>query len=343
MYKLENVDRLEFKPPVSLGLLLTYKCNISCRYCIYNCSPKWKSDWLGIENADMIFKRLDYIFKEIYINRPDGISFGHGLHFTGGEPFLNFELLLKLSSLANKYEIPYPFVETNCFWAIDDSITLEKLDLLKKAGLKGIMISVNPFNIEKIPFERIERTAELGHEVFGKNTFVYQRFFLELFKRLKIKGTMKFEDLIKRVSLESLIDYIELLPMGRTPYKLGKHFEKKPAEYYFGQNCVSEFTRNWHTHIDNYLNYIPGFCAGISLGKADELLLSDHIDLAGLPIIRYLSEDIKRLFDFSRDYGFKENKNGYISKCHLCYEIRKHLLKNGSFKELVPVEYYERT
>ena len=167
MFKLESANRLEFKPPISLGILLTYKCNISCRYCIYNCSPKWSSDWLDIDNARSIFKRLSYIFKEIYIHKPESISFSYGVHFTGGEPFLNFDLLLKISSLAREYEIPYPFVETNCFWAVDDKETEKRLKLLKEAGLKGIMISINPFNVEKVPVERIERATLMSQKVFG--------------------------------------------------------------------------------------------------------------------------------------------------------------------------------
>lgn len=335
-------EKLDFSQPVSLGLLLTYKCNIACRYCIYNCSPKWKSDWLKIEDAKKVFKRLAYIFQEIYIQRPEHISFSYGLHFTGGEPFLNYGHLLKLTALAKEYDIPSVFAETNCFWAENDTDTEEMLLGLRDAGMQGIMISINPFNVEKIPVERIERASKISQKVFGKNTFIYQRFFLELYKRLGIKNTLSFEGLLKKVSLASLSEYIELLPMGRASYKLDGLFNKRPASYYFGQNCYGELTRNWHTHIDNYLNYIPGFCAGISLGKADKVLLSNQIELDDKPVLKSLAEDIKGLYILAIDHGFKEEKSGYISKCHLCFAIRKHLVKAGSFKELAPLEYYDR-
>ena len=45
----------------------------------------------------------------------------------------------------------------------------------------------------------------------------------------------------------------------------------------------------------------------------------------------------------SNDYGYEENPEGYISKCHLCLDIRKHIIeKTDEFSELVPKEFYNR-
>lgn len=46
---------------------------------------------------------------------PDGIGMNYGLYFTGGEPFLNPDLLLRLTWMAHQLGIPSTFVETNCF------------------------------------------------------------------------------------------------------------------------------------------------------------------------------------------------------------------------------------
>jgi len=75
------------------------------------------------------------------------MSLNHGLHFTGGEPFLNFELLLKAVEIAEALRIPSTFVETNCFWCKNDDLTRERLQALKEKGLRGILISVNPFSM----------------------------------------------------------------------------------------------------------------------------------------------------------------------------------------------------
>ena len=81
----------------------------------------------------------------------DQMSLNYGLHFTGGEPFLNFKLLLDLVKIADELKIPSTFVETNSFWCRDDEVTREKLNELEEAGLKGILIGVNPFITEEIP------------------------------------------------------------------------------------------------------------------------------------------------------------------------------------------------
>ncbi len=101
------------------------------------------------------------------------MSLNHGLHFTGGEPFLNYPLLLKAVEMAEELGIPSTFVETNCFWCKNDDVTREKLTGLKKAGLKGILISVNPFYAEYVPFERTDRCIQVSQEVFGTNVMVY--------------------------------------------------------------------------------------------------------------------------------------------------------------------------
>ena len=136
------METLKISPPASLGLILSYKCNISCRYCIYACSPKWKSDWIDMQDAEVILSELSQTLKKSPYLGQNQISFSYGLHFTGGEPFLNYKLLLELTKIAYKLNIPLPFVETNCFWAKDSRTAQEKLKKLKEAGLAGILISI---------------------------------------------------------------------------------------------------------------------------------------------------------------------------------------------------------
>lgn len=35
--------------PISMGVMLTYKCTASCCHCIYACSPEWTADWIKEE------------------------------------------------------------------------------------------------------------------------------------------------------------------------------------------------------------------------------------------------------------------------------------------------------
>ena len=45
--------------------------------------------------------------------------------------------------------------------------------------------------------------------------------------------------------------------------------------------------RNWHNHFDNYSNYLPGFCGGISLDDCRDLESLTTRDAAtGPPLAR---------------------------------------------------------
>lgn len=332
--------------PFSGGLILSYKCSAECRHCIYACSQKWSADWISPEDLEKILRQLSgRIISSTHGPRATGLN--HGLHFTGGEPFLNFELLCQAVEMADAFHIPSTFVETNCFWAVDDRTTREKLKLLKKKGMKGIMISVNPFYLEYVPFARTDRAIRIGHDIFGGNVMVYQLEYYRRFRDWGIQDTVPFEEYLRLERREDLLRYVEFFVMGRAPYSLRKVLRdsvtEHQAEYYFQERCITPFLRGWHNHFDNYGNYIPGFCGGISFGDCRELdaLLKDGIDIAQHPVLGFLmDDDFGGLFRFARGYGFHESPEGYLSKCHLCMDMRRHLSLHGDFRELRPKEFY---
>jgi len=332
------MTRLSIPEPFSGGLLLSYKCTSRCKHCLYACSPKWKGDWLSIEDAETILGQLAARWrgKYLYSGR---IGVNQGLHFTGGEPFLNFDLLLEVTTIARRLGIPSTFVETNCFWCKDDRITRERLLQLRDAGLEGILISANPFVVEQVPFERIQRGARISVEVFHENAIIYQMFFYEQFSRMGLTGTLPFGKYMREAGYG--LRYAELLPGGRVPYKLTHLFQKYSAQHFFTASCKRELIRDWHIHIDNYCNYIPGYCAGISLGDARDLdAICQGIDLDELPVLAALLTSMKELYELGKQFGYQEQE-GYVSKCHLCLDIRRHLSRVGQFKELQPKEFYE--
>ncbi|MEM2950105.1 MAG: radical SAM protein [Nitrososphaeria archaeon] len=336
------MDKLLITKPKSAGIILSYKCTSSCRHCMYASSPNWPSDWMNLSQLEHIISKLSETIIPSNLG-PRNVGINVGLHFTGGEPFLNYNLLIDAVKIARKYDIPSVFVETNCFWCTDDGIAVDRFRELKNFGLDGLLVSVNPFLLEYIPFERTERAINIGYKIFRQNLMVYQEYYRLLFKKLNVKTTLSFEDFLKKAD-PTWLYYIELLPMGRTVYKLDMLFRKYPAKYFFGQSCYHELTRDWHVHIDNYGNYIPGYCGGITLGNIKEFeSLFNGLFLDELPVIKALTTDIRILYDMSvKEFGYKENVEGYISKCHLCIDIRKHMIEKGcKFAELKPIEFYE--
>lgn len=332
--------------PISGGLILSYKCQASCRHCMYGCSPKWNADWITEEDLVIILHQLAGKIQASPYG-PDTISLNHGLHFTGGEPFLNFDLLCKSVEISSQLGIPSLFVETNCYWCTDDKTTKEKLLLLREKGLHGIMISVNPFYLEYVPFERTERAVRISMEVFGHNMMVYQ---VEYYKRFKASGIRDKIPFDKYLQLENRKDFAgnaEFFIMGRAPYSLTDElhalYPRYPVKRLINTPCIPPFLRSWHNHFDNYGNYIPGYCGGISLGNCKKLddILVNGINEDENPVLKYIiNDDFKGLIKFASDKGYNNDDEGYYSKCHLCVDIRKYLSANGNFTELQPGEFY---
>ena len=343
---------LRIKEPISCGIIMSYKCSSECKHCMYACSPRWSNDWIKLEDLKVILSNLAVSFSKVYPKGIRGVlGINYGLHFTGGEPFLNFKLLVKAVQLAKEMGIPGVFVETNCFWCVNDDVTRKRLNMLKEVGLDGILISANPFLLEYVPFENIKRAVRISSEIYGRNNvMIYHPIFYEQFISMNIRGTMKFEEYVEKIlslkGRESLLLSFSpgiVLPMGRLPYKVGQMYKHYPAKTFFKENCIEELTRPWHVHIDCYCNYIPGYCAGISLGDARRLHdLIQGIDLDDKPILHALMKGLYALYDLAvKEYGYRELKEGYISKCHLCVDIRRHIaLMTKEFKELQPREFY---
>ena len=328
--------------PISAGIILSYKCSAKCRHCLYACSPQWKADWLPGDQIEQLLSLLaDKIQPAPWGENSIGVN--HGLHFSGGEPFLNFELLLQAVNTAARLKIPSTFVETNCAWCVDDKSTTEKLTALKTAGLKGIMISVNPYYAEYVPFSQTERCIQLSLEIFQQNVIVYQYEYYRLLKQLNIKDCITVENYQQLVPHSPLQRQVELFLMGRATKTLRKFYPAYPAGAFLDMNCVMPFFREWHNHFDNYGLVVPGFCAGLSLGNWMDLpdLIQTGIDVDNQPILAFLiNEDVAGLFHFARERGYPSRTDGYISRCDLCLDIRRFLVKTGDFSELKPLEFY---
>ena len=335
---------LKVEEPFSGGLFLTYKCTGECKHCMYACSPRWSADWIDPRDAEKILSELSGRLQKHYPPGFRTVGINYGLHFTGGEPFMNFDLLLELTRIAEALEIPATFVETNCFWCTSRRACEEKLSELRDAGLDGILISVNPFILEHVPLERATTAIEVSREIFGSNVMVYQEGFYERMRRLGVSGTLPLEETLKLAGPNAL-GSLELLPMGRAPYELGHLYRKYPAKEFFEDSCKTELTRGWHFHIDNYFNYITGYCGGLSIGDARDLeSICEGVSLDDRPILSALVTRMGELYRFAVEkFGYEELPDGYISKCHLCVDIRKHIAqRTGEFKELKPREFYSR-
>ena len=155
-----------------------------------------------------------------------------------------------------------------------------------------------------------------------------------------------FEEYLKLENHRNLFRNVEFFISGRAPYSMAKmlddYFPRISARQLCSTSCSQPFLREWHNHFDNYGNYMPGFCGGISLGDVHRLdrLVADGINTEKKPVLGFMARgDFAGLLDFANQQGYEEVAEGYFSKCHLCLDIRLHLVTTGTFEELAPPDF----
>lgn len=337
------MTRIKVPPPISAGVLLSYKCSARCLHCLCACSPDWEPDWISTNDLEQLLTLLaPHIQPALW--GPSAIGVDEGLHFTGGEPFLNYELLLQATQIATALRIPSTFVETNASWCTSDAQANDWLSTLKDAGLNGILISANPFYAEYVPFENTRRCIRIAHEVFGNNVIVYQMAYYYRLLSLGITDAIPLERYLNLAQEERLGNDVEIFVMGRVVRDLREFYPKYSARTFLSAPCRPPVLREWHNHFDNYGNFIPGYCGGISVGHWRDLeqILQEGISTNEQPVLGYLlNEDIAGLYHFAQDYGYREPQEGYISKCDLCLDLRQHLIAHEDFPELQPATFYQ--
>ena len=321
--------------PSDIGLILTYQCHSACAHCLYNCGPGWH-DWMTEHD---ILSALDVIQ-----------NWGHPdyIHITGGEPFLNFPLLLQTVQAASQRGIRC-YVETNAEWCQEDAVVQECFEALRAAGLLAILISCSPFHAVAIPLIRTLRAIALAMEIFGPHrVIVYLPEFLELIIRFSKEERVPLERYLDAYGEQPaglmFWDGYSLIPGGRSGYRLGNLTLRQPATAFAEQNCRQEILFAPVNHFDPYGNFIPGYCSGLSLGDWHEFdrVRSNYLSRRLPPIIeRVVSSGPYGLLTFAQNFsGYHELAGGYVGKCHLCVDVRKTLATSGAFPELSPTGFY---
>ena len=316
--------------PVDLGILLSYRCQCACDHCLYNCGPSWE-DWMQPQELSACLQ---------YVSR---WTHPFQVHFTGGEPFLNFSLLLYGVELAARLGIP-SYVETNAGWCLDETLTMQRFEQLRTAGLGGVQISCSPFHAAHIPLERTQRALGAAIQVFGmQRVWVYQGETLEFLRRFDANACVPLPDSLAALDGDGqqLWDGCGLIGGGRAGMRLGTLARRFPPGFFEWANCRPELTRSPHSHLDLYGNIIPGFCAGITLG--DWRATAPAGEPAGREeLLACLAESgpygLYRLA--AGEYTYRALPDGYADKCHLCVHVRQHLHAAASFQSLAPAGFY---
>jgi organic radical activating enzyme len=321
----------KFKLWRSAGLLMTYKCNCTCEFCYYNCSPAAG----GLMPA------------ETFINAWQSLKKLAGedakIHITGGEAFLYWENLIQNLQEAKKQALGnFDMLETNGFWATDDNIVRQRLKELNYLGMNRLKISTDPFHQQFVDVELVKRLATIATEVLGvERVMVRWQKYLED-SRLKTQDPKTQSGIL---SLESEVwkEY-PCRFTGRAADKLAALVASTPIEKIACQNCKTDFLGAKGVHIDPFGNVFSGTCSGIIMGNINQTPLeniwSGFNPAANTFIGILFHRGPAGLLEKAVAAGYMP-RNLYADKCHLCTDIRQLFFSKGFEKPTIgPAECY---
>jgi MoaA/NifB/PqqE/SkfB family radical SAM enzyme len=316
-------DEPKFKVWRSAGLLLTYKCNCSCEFCYYNCSPQ----------------KGGLMSEDIFISSWQSLKTLAGadakIHITGGEPFLYFDYLCELLEAARKQNLGQAdCIETNAFWADSDIIIKQRLKALDRLGMHKLKISCDPFHQEFVDVELVKRLAKIAADTLGPSRILirWQKY---LDNPIDVKNLPTEQK--NRLFISSLKDY-PCRFTGRAAGKLAELLAKKTVDEIKNANCKQTFLDSKGIHIDPYGNIFSGTCSGIIFGDVAQTSLEkiwQQFNPSNNKIIETLFNlGPAGLLEEAESLGYKRAKL-YADKCHLCTKLRQFFFDKGLYKETI--------
>ena len=136
----------------SVGLMMTYRCQVVCPHCIVQAGPD-RCEAMSTEDACRWTRE---------IAQYEGGRIRY-LALTGGEPFTNVETLRIVTEYASLHGLA-PSVVTNAFWASTPERAIEVLESIP--AIKILSISTDRYHQLAIPLQRV-RNAVTAAETCG--------------------------------------------------------------------------------------------------------------------------------------------------------------------------------
>lgn len=319
---------------LSGGIITTYSCPSRCAHCLYRCGPQRDKRHIDTRTAESAFETV----------RKLGCA---SVHIGGGEPFLDTDTLGEVLEIASRKGVGVEYVETNSAWFRDTESAISVLRRLRKKGLRTLLVSISPFHNAFIPFSKVAGVMD-ACEKTGIGIFPWVSGFIADVSGFDPKKPHDLNEYLEKYG----DDYVSRIPGrywvhpgGRALETFRPFSDTKPLERVICENpagCARELTDTSHFHIDLHGNYIPGLCAGLSIGMNDlgRVLARDRY-----PILNALYHSgVKGLLELAEaDFGYRPGIRGYSGKCDVCDDIRTFLSERieDTF-ELNPKEFYRQ-
>ena len=324
MERRNNKEIFMIKKMNHAGIMPNYECTAACRHCLYACSPERAGGYM----SEQVMHEVCGILNDCGCR---------SVHIGGGEPFLNFDGLLKLLRIANQYGIRIDYIETNASWVGDEALVKRRLKELRAAGADTFCISVDPYHVEYVPLSKPLRLAKICAE-YDFNYFLWQERFLSVMQNLDREIPFSRAALEKIIGKNYVYDIARAygLHMGGRAINI-EHEYILPKQIVLTKTPCSGLLSGNHFHVDMYNRFIPPGCTGIAIELKDAAY--------GLPPGKYpvfealLNRGISGLYEYAIAKNYIPDENGYTSACAMCFHIRKWLSELGSCPELCKEHY----
>lgn len=326
------MERRSINSLTSGGVIANYACSSACKHCLYRSSPRREKQYMQPETLRPCLRQVR--------------SLGcRSMHIGGGEPLLHLDALIAVLDCCAECGVSIGYLETNCSWHKDEQTTHNTLRRLMDHGVETVMVSVDPFHNEFIPFAKVRAAMTACREV-GMGLFAWKMEFAPEITQFDEATTHKLDEYRNAFGE----DYVRELPgryglnmNGRALQTFGPDLPGHSPEAIL-TTCHKPCNEMWqtsHFHIDLFGNYIFTSCIGLTLACED---LGRPIDAGKYPYLTALASDgLPGLYrEAATNHAFMPAQS-YVSKCDMCNDIRRHLVINRSVDspDLQPVGFYQ--
>jgi len=267
----------------------------------------------------------------------------HTVHIGGGEPLLQPEKLIPVLESAVRHNVGIDYIETNASWYKDEQSAISVLKEMMKHKVHTLLISIDPFHNEYIPFYKVKGLMKACSKV-NMGVFPWlMEFWNELacFDDRKPHSLDEYEKHFGRNYIITLPSRYGLNLRGRALKTFRPMMRTDSYERIIERSAPCRLLSGiHHFHVDLYGNFIPQSCSGLSI-KFSELYKGADPDK--YPVFYRLETiGIKGLAELAvKEYGYKP-KAEYAGQCDLCHDIRTYfaLKVRRDFPDLQPVDFY---
>ncbi|WP_460058742.1 radical SAM protein [Pseudolactococcus yaeyamensis] len=287
-------------PYKTLAFTLFSKCNAACSMCCFECSPQ------RIEKLD-VARVKEYIDEAAEIDEITTIS------FTGGEPFLKYNLLLDLVKYAAATGKRVTTI-SNGFWATSKEIATERLAELKANGLQHLSTSHDFFHKEFIKTEYVANLLSAAGSLGVPSTLAIVK--------TKEQDIGSILDELGNSVYPTAIEIVPCLPAGGACRNFpSDSFDRTLASDTKGMRCI--YSGNIVVGFDG--NIYPCcsqviFETGLVIGNYKELSLTEALVKVKKNGLLYLlrNRDLSLFSEFAKEKLGIDIPDKIVNPCELC-------------------------